>query len=119
MSIGKMVSSIGIIVGFISQHYNTTILLVVVLGLLVDLLLNRSVDWDGYPEDTTCPICRDGELNENRDKKMFHYKGHELRLPDYERLMCDNCGGGLMKIEYQEEVNEKIEEFKQKVDDGE
>lgn len=118
-SVGKAISSIGIIVGFISQHYNTTILLVVLLGLLIDLLLNRSIEWDGYPEDVICPVCRDGELNPERETKTFAYKGKDLRLPDYERLVCGNCGGGLMKIELQNDVDEKIKEFKQKVDDGE
>ena len=119
ISIGKVISMNAIIVGFIYQNYNTTVLLVVVLGLLIDLLLNRSIEWDGYPEDTTCPVCKDGKLNPERGTKMFHYKGQELSLPDHERLLCGNCGGGLMKIEHQDEVNDKIEQFKQKVDDGE
>ena len=119
ISIGKLISWNAVMVGFGLQQYNSTILLVVVLGLLIDLLLNRSIDWDGYPEDVICPVCKDGDLSENRGIKKFHYKGQELRLPDHERLICDNCGGGLMKIELQDEINEKIEEFKQKVDDGE
>ena len=119
LSIGKVISLSAGILGFIFQHYNTTILLVVVLGLLIDLLLNRSVDWKGYPEDTTCPVCRDGELTRDMGTEMFEYKGKDLRLPDYERLECHNCGGSLMKIELQEEINAKIEQFKKKVDDGE
>lgn len=119
MSIGKVISLNAVIVGFVYQHYNTTVLLIGILGILIDLLLNRSIDWEGYPEDTTCPVCRDGKLNPERGVKKFHYKGEELELPDHERLLCGNCGGGLMKIELQDEINEKIEQFKKKVDDGE
>lgn len=119
MSIGKVISLNAIMVGFLLQQFNTTILLVGILGILVDLLLNRSIEWDGYPEDIICPVCKDGELNEKRGLKKYRYKGQDLILPDHDKLVCDNCAGVMMKVGLQDVINKKIKEFKQKVDDGE
>lgn len=65
-----------------------------------------------------CPICGQGTLKKEIQKKVFEYEGSSISIPDYVVYRCDVCNDAVVDNETLKTSGHILKAFQKEVDAG-